>query len=310
MKKIIGIIILIIILGFGGYFIYINYIKEKGPALEEERVNIPEYYIYGDHLNIRGSLEIEDMTYKNVCLTLYNGEERDIDIISSNDGVKIDFYLSEYINDGFYLDDISRGTNYMLLKITYENPEDEEEDIIKYYGLNNETEYNETIYYTMSKYNNKIIINSNNDYNTLAFIVKENKDKEIYDITIDPGHGGMDSGGANGNYYEADYTMKISKKIKDNLEASGLKIKLTHEEGELTKNDLLDEYNVHGRAVIPNEVKSKYTFSIHINKNNAKSVRGIEVYTPVNVNYDFSKLIVDTFIFGIIPNFLYPFSSI
>ena len=296
MKKVIGIIFLLIVLGFAGYFVYVNYFVDNGIVPEEEKVSISEYYIYGDHLNMKGSLEIEDMTYQDICLTLYNGEDNDVEIIFSDDGTKIDFYFSEYINDGFYLDELARDNYYLFLKLTYENPEDEEKPIIKYYALDNGTEYKETIYYTMSKYDNKIIINSDNDYSTMAFNVKENKDKNIYDITIDPGHGGMDSGGTTGEYNESDFTMSISNKVKENLETNGFKVKLTHEEGKLTKNDLLDEYNEHGRAVIPNEVKSKYTFSIHINKNTYKSVKGIEVYTPINVNYDFAQSIVNNLI--------------
>jgi len=297
MKKLIGIIFLLIVLGFAGYFVYVNYFVDDGIVPEEEIVNIYEYYIYGDHLNIKGNLEIEDMSYKDICLNLYDGEEdNEVEIESSNDGTKIDFYFSEYINEGFYLDSLDRGNYYLFLKLTYNNPEDEEKPIIKYYALGNNSDYNETTYYTMSKYNNKIVINSDNEYSTIAFNVSENKDKEIYDITIDPGHGGMDSGGTTGEYDESDFTMNISKKVKKNLEDSGYKVKLTHEEGFLTKNDLLDEYNAGGRAVIPNEVKSKYTFSIHINKNTVKSVRGIEVYTPANINYDFAKTIVNNLI--------------
>ena len=117
MKKLIGIIFLLIVLGFGGYFIYVNYIMDKGIVPEEEIGSIYEYYIYGDHLNIKGSLEIEDMTYKDICLNLYNGEvDMDTEIISSNDGTKIDFYFSEYINDGFYLDSLERGNFYWFLK--------------------------------------------------------------------------------------------------------------------------------------------------------------------------------------------------
>lgn len=293
MKKLIGVIIFLIVIGFAGYFVYINYILEDGIIPEEETVSISEYYIYGDHLNMKGSLEIDDMTYEDASLVLYNGEDNAVEVISSNDGKRIEFYFSEYINDGFYLDDTPRGKYYLFFKLTYKNVEDEEKPIIKYYALNNSTDYDKTVYYTMSKYNNKILIDSDNEYNTMSFNVKENKDKDIYDITIDPGHGGMDSGGLSGDYKESSFTMKISNEIKKNLEAAGFKIKLTHEEGELTSNDYFDEYNEHGRAVIPNEVKSKYTFSIHINKNNAKSVKGIEVYTPVNINYDFAKLIVN-----------------
>ena len=55
----------------------------------------------------------------------------------------------------------------------------------------------------------------------------------------------------------------------------------------------MDEYNKHGRAVIPNEVKSKYTFSIHINKNTSSKVSGIEVYTAKGINYDFANSLAD-----------------
>ena len=116
MKKLIGVIIFLIVIGFAGYFVYINYILEDGIIPEEETVSISEYYIYGDHLNMKGSLEIDDMTYEDASLVLYNGEDNDVDFISSNDGKRIEFYFSEYINDGFYLDDTPRGKYYLFLK--------------------------------------------------------------------------------------------------------------------------------------------------------------------------------------------------
>ena len=127
----------------------------------------------------------------------------------------------------------------------------------------------------------------------MMFNIIESKDKDIYDITIDPGHGGMDGGGASGDYKETDFTMDISKKIKENLEKKNIKVKLTHDEGDLTKNEVMDEYNKHGRAVIPNEVKSKYTFSIHINRSTSSKVRGIEIYTAKGINYDLAKSLAD-----------------
>ena len=71
----------------------------------------------------------------------------------------------------------------------------------------------------------------------------------------------MDGGGAANGYKETDFTMNISQKIKSELEELGLKVKLTHEEGDLSQSEVLEEYNTHGRAVVPNEVKSKYTLS-------------------------------------------------
>lgn len=295
MKKILGIIIVITIMGFLGYFIYINYVN-KVPKIvpEEEKVSIEEYNIYGNHLNMKGTLEIEDTNYIDIKLTMFSGIDKDIEIITNKDINKVTFTLSEYLNEGLKLDEIERGTHHLFLKLTYENKEEPENNINKYYVLDNNTYYEETTYYTLSKYDNKIVIDSNNEYNTMTLNVKENKEKkEIYDITIDPGHGGMDGGGTYKDYKESDFTMNISSKVKEKLEESGIKVKLTHEENELTTNDLLDEYNEHGRAIIPNEVKSKYTFSIHINKNSSSKVSGIEIYTADNINYDLAKSLAD-----------------
>ncbi len=299
MKKIIIIIVVLIVASFLGYFIYVNYIKEQIPKInpEEEKVAISKYFIYGNHFNIEGSLEVEDKNYQDVVLTLYNGKDRDIKINTNLDEGKIVFSLSEEINEGLYLDDIERGIYYLFLKLTYENTEDIEKPITKYYILDNNTEYTDVEYYTLTKYNNRIMINSDNEYQTMNFIVSENKtNNEIADITIDPGHGGMDGGGAANDYKETDFTMDISNKIKDKLEKLGLKVKLTHEEGDLTQNEVLDEYNTHGRAVVPNEVKSKYTFSIHINKNESSRVSGLEIYTADNINYDFARSLADNII--------------
>lgn len=290
MKKLIILIILIAV----GYFIYVNYINVV-PKLqvEEEKANITEYHVYGNHLNLTGELEITDKDYKDIKLLLYNGNQKDIDITTSIEEGKIIFTTSDYLNEGIYLDDIQKGTYYTFIKVTYEK-EDKEE--IKYYILNNKTDYKNLTYYTLSKYNNKINIDTDEDYQTMYLKVVPNKDKEIYDITIDPGHGGIDSGALNNDDQEKDFTMEISTKIKENLEKENIKVKLTHEKNTLTKDDYFDEYNKNGRAVLPNEVKSKYTLSIHINQNNSTKMQGIEIYTPDKINYDFAKSLASSIV--------------
>lgn len=294
MKKVIITLILLLVFGFLGYYIYINYINKEPKIIpEEEKALIDEYYMYGNHFNIKGSLEVSDKSYQTIKLVLYNGKEIEFDIISNIEDNKINFYTSKYINEGLYLDDLSRDVYYLFLRLTYKNEEDEDNDINKYYVLDNQTEYKESIYYTLSTYNNKILINSNNEYNTMMFNIVENSDSETYDITIDPGHGGMDSGGVVQDYKESDFTMEISKKIKENLEEYNLKVKLTHDENDLSSNEVMDYYNENGRAVIPNKVKSKYTFSIHINKNTSTKVNGIEIYTASGINYDLANSLAD-----------------
>lgn len=291
MKKLIKTVFFLILIGFVGYFIYVNYINIiPKKDIEKEHCNITNYFAYGNHLNIKGILDVKDKTYKSVDLVLYNGKDKSIKVSSDVIDNKINFYTSQYINEGIYLDDIKKGIYYLFLRLTYE---DDDNKIYKYYALNNKTKYDDITYYTLSKYNNKILINFDNEYNTMSFNIKSNSDNNIYDITIDPGHGGMDVGAIKDKYKEAEIAMNIAEKVKSNLEKENLKVKLTHDRNDLTKDEVMEEYNKGGRAVIPNEVKSKYTFSIHINKNDSSKVRGIEVYTPSNINYDFATSIAD-----------------
>ena len=102
MKKILGFLFVIVILGCGGYFVYVNYIKSKVPKLNlEEEVSVAsKYYVYGNHFNIEGNIDIKDKNYDSLCLTLYNGEDKDIEITSDTDGGKINYYISNLINYG------------------------------------------------------------------------------------------------------------------------------------------------------------------------------------------------------------------
>lgn len=283
MKKFL-LVILVLLLGFGGYLLYTNKFKEKVPKLEiqEETINIDELYIYGTHLNLHGNTVHGD----GLQLVLYNGEFKEISININDD----EFNLSDKVNDGLYLEDIARGDYYLFLR-TKETSDDDKVNY-KYYALKNNTDYKETTYYTFSSTNNKIIINSEESYPTMMMHVKENTDDNVYDIVIDPGHGGMDSGANKNGYYESELTMELADLLYEKLKETGMKVKLTREDGELTKNEKLPEYVVHGRAVIPYEVKAKYVFSIHFNSNSYSSVNGLEVYTADNINYDLAKNLV------------------
>lgn len=280
MKKLL-LVLLILFLGFGGYILYTNYFNKGIPKLdlEEEMVNVDSLTIYGTHLNMHGNLVNDD----NLDLVLYNGEFKNYKINTVSDG----FNLSEYINYGMYLETIPVGTYYLYLRSSHKN--DNDKDVYKYYGLKNTTDYKETTYYTFSYNGNKIVIDSDEEYNTIKFAVTENNDNDIYDVVIDPGHGGMDGGACRGSNCETDFTMKAALSLKEKLEAHGVKVKLTHEEGQLSKNEVLPDYGVHGRAVINHEVHAKYLISIHLNSNGSSSVHGLEVYAPVNIDYTFSK---------------------
>ena len=287
MKKILLFIICLLV-GAGVYYIYGIYSKNSVPKLEIEEhvVNVDKLYTYGTHLNIIGS----NIPNGDLDLVLYNGEFISINInITGNS-----FNISDYINDGFYLDNLENGYYNLFLRST--SFDEEGNNIYKYYPLNNNTGYDKTIYYTMSNYNKKITIKYDDEYSTIGVVVKNNKDSNVYDIVLDAGHGGKDPGATKYGYSETDFTLDIALKVKEKLEASGIRVKLTREADTLTDEERLPEYGVHGRAVIPGEVKAKYLFSFHLNSSNYTSVNGLEVYTPVKINYDFSKLLVNNII--------------
>lgn len=284
MKKVL-LVLLLLMIGYGGYILYDTYFQKQIPKLnvEEEIIDINDLFIYGTHFNMSGDIVSDN----NLDLVLYNGEFLSYKINISNGS----FNLSDYINEGIDLEAIPIGTYYAFLRSSSKDEEDN--DVFRYYVLNNNTKYDETVYYTFSNIGNKIVINSDLEYNTITFNVTKNTESEIYDVVIDPGHGGKDSGANKNGKSEADYTMKIAAKLKEKLEENGVKVKLTREVNQLSSDKKLPDYGVHGRAVINHEVGAKYVFSIHLNSNSSTNVNGIEIYTADNINYDFVKDMVN-----------------
>lgn len=304
MKKSVFIILIIIIaISSIGYVIYVEKNKEKIIPLstEQEKVAVTEYYIYGTTLNMKGTLTIENLDFDKIELVLYNDKNfLEYEIEYDEDGNKVNFYLSDLINEGLYLDNIEIDKRYMFIRTTKELEEKDKEGNpqyeYKYYGLENKTEYPKTTYYTMSKYNRKIEINSDNTYQTMMLNIKENKDKEIYDIVIDAGHGGIDPGTTVNEQKETDFTLDIAKLLKEDLTKKGFTVKLTRDEDTLKEDEWFEEYGKNGRAQISHEVYAKYLFSVHINSSTSSKVKGIEIYTPSDINYELAKSIAESIV--------------
>lgn len=277
--------------------ILFKYLYIKKLDIEEESAIIDNYYIYGQYLSLEGSLDDIDISYDKIDLVLYNGKFKKYKIVVTKESDTIKFSLDKKINRGIYLDNINKGKYCLFIRIGYLNKDESSDEKkvydYKYYKLDNKSKYDETVYYTVSQYDKKIVINSNNSYSTLMFNVSNNNDKDIYDIVIDPGHGGVDSGTSNGNYNESDIVMDISKRIAKGLENNGFRVKLTRDINSLDSDEYFEEYNAGGRAVISHEVYAKYVFSIHVNSSDSSKVKGVELYTASGINYEFAKLLIN-----------------
>ena len=287
MRKILLIVLCLLMCG-AIYYIYESYSSvEVEKKIELDGIAyIEKYYVYGTNFNLSGYLDNND-NIKDVKLILYNDEketELNLDYELVED--RIVFSTSNLINVGYYLDKTELGKNYLLLKISMAD------ESMHYYGLENKSDYKELKYYTLSKINHVIFINSDNQYNTLMLDVKKNKDDNVYDITIDPGHGGKDPGACSKGNCEKNITLDLAMMLVNKLNEAGLKVNLTR-----TDNDTgIPNYNMNGmlgRAVIPNESNSKYMFSIHLNSHVNKKMHGVEILTPTNIDYSFAKMFAD-----------------
>ncbi|MCI6002195.1 MAG: N-acetylmuramoyl-L-alanine amidase [Tenericutes bacterium] len=287
MRKILLIVLCLLMCG-AIYYIYESYSSvEVEKKIELDGIAyIEKYYVYGTNFNLIGYLDNND-NIKDIKLILYNDKretELNLDYELVED--RIVFSTSNLINVGYYLDKTELGKNYLLLKISMAD------ESMHYYGLENKSDYKELKYYTLSKINHVIFINSDNQYNTLMLDVKKNKDDNVYDITIDPGHGGKDPGACSKGNCEKGITLDLAMMLVNKLNEAGLKVNLTR-----TDNDTgIPNYNMNGmlgRAVIPNESNSKYMFSIHLNSHVNKKMHGVEILTPTNIDYSFAKMFAD-----------------
>ena len=285
MKKIFFLIILIVL----GYFGYNYFIKnnEKTPSfmyhdilskIEDKKTNLNVFTIYGKYLNLKGDIPNIDGEYTLV----FKNNDEEIEIkIEVNENT---FLTNKYINDGINLEKLKKG-NYLILL------HDTKHDI--YYNLINKTEYHDNKYYTITKNNtNNLITFNEGKYNEISYLeisIKETKlPSDVYDIVIDPGHGGVDTGAGNGQYNESKFTLLYGKTLKEVLEKDGLKVKLTREE------DVgIEHYGEGSRTGIPYESNAKLMLSIHLNSSGHKIQRGVEVYYAYQANNNYAKVLAD-----------------
>lgn len=269
MKKILYFSYFFIILIIFTSFAKTSILKEEVINLEKTNINIDKYYIYGTHLNLEGT--IPNINYDEIKLVLKNyTKETEYDLI-----VNDNYFLTSYeSNKGINIEDI-KVKSYFAIK-TKENGE------TKYYPLTNNTEYNETTYYNLK--NKKLVFHFNETFKVKLY----DTDEEIYDIVIDAGHGGKDTGAIEFDYNESDFTLEYAKSLKEKLEENGYKVKLTRE-----NDDTLISYGENSRTSIPFDIHAKYLISIHFNSSESPIYRGLEIYSPPHINYDFAKTLVN-----------------
>jgi len=99
---------------------------------------------------------------------------------------------------------------------------------------------------------------------------KNNLEQKAFTVVVDPGHGGNDTGAIANNIIEKDINLLLSIFLKENLEDSGIQVKLTRE------NDV--KIPLDDRAAFASQIDADLFVSIHHNTNDYSYISGTEVY--------------------------------
>ena len=295
MKKVLIFIFAFLVVNILSIFLFLYFLPKNNSKkfipvnIGNNRGVINSYNIFGQHFNVEGEIYLEDFDENNYKLVLNNGYE-EIDVkyfYQYNDNV-LSFKTNEYSNTGIFLDGLNLGDYYLLFK---------NKDKDEYYAFDKNTDYEDLTYYTITKDGKNNLINITFSTDGLLISVNEEKLPEnVYDIYLDAGHGGIDSGalGYLGDtlYMEKDINFNITLKVRDLLEEMGYKVLLSRE------TDInLEKYGPDGRTALPYKYKTKYSFSIHNNSDSYSfNDGGFEIYMGNNyetsfINYMANKLI-------------------
>lgn len=293
-------------------------IKNVLADVTDDRVSVSKYYVYGTHLNLEGTLTAEKEIQSMELLLVDDAkgvlsEETD-DTSSSASAVdeaeriytltktigedgSYAFQTSANINDGVNLENIPDGNYCMLLRAAYSD------GTHAYYSLTDASGEQAITYYTLTKDNSNQKIQMSfaqdtdgTDLNYLEVnVAKSALPDDVYDIVIDAGHGGKDTGASGNGYTESELTLQYAKALKSALEDKGYKIKLTRDGSEpADENMAYTMYDEDGRVSIACRSGAKYCLCLHLNSNAEKLTRGgVQIYCSIRGNGDFAKLVAD-----------------
>ncbi len=292
------IVIILIFVGviLGIYFALNGKQKEYNKLIfskvQNKEAEVTQFFTYGTSLNFTCKIPgILKDNYESARLILSDGEnyEKEYKVLTNFEENNLIITTSNYINDAINLEELKTGKYYFMIRLKLNNNSNH-----KYYLLKNTSSYKNIEYYTIAN-NYKAIVNEENynknkiDYTYLKLEITESpKPDNIYDVVIDAGHGGDDTGYVVSGNTEANITLDYANNLKQKLEEQGIKVKLTRDNSNTDSYKEKETYSEGGRITVACESKAKYMISLHVNDGN-KDFSGFEIYSPCKSNLDFAK---------------------
>ncbi|WP_052447252.1 N-acetylmuramoyl-L-alanine amidase family protein [Clostridium polynesiense] len=111
--------------------------------------------------------------------------------------------------------------------------------------------------------------------NEIYVLIAKKAEPYSYNVTLDPGHGGIDSGAHVGELYEKDVTLKIAEYMKMGLIYGGSKIVMTRTDDEVNPDE---RKRLREITDIANKSESNIFVSIHLNSFENGEPKGVTTY--------------------------------
>lgn len=255
--------------------------------------DVTKYYTYGLFFQLEGQLERnpKDPAPERVSFLLRkgSGEEdevyrADLPFSVSKGKDRLTFRTTGKIDEGLCLDTLPKGTYVALLET--EDKEGNQQTLALQDATGSKDQREEPIeYYTLThgRSHRKVTTDFSEvsgGKSTLVFQVSRSRlPDNVYDIVVDPGHGGKDPGAQSGGHNEADIVLDQAKVLKSVLEQAGYKVLLTRDGSEDPEVNLAyTAYDKDGRVNLAGASKAKLSFSIHLNHSPNNSQKGVQIY--------------------------------
>lgn len=288
--------------------IVLSIINEKGEKIHSKIITdvykMDRYFVQGDKAyqikNIEGNYSIKELKDYILIDDLYfYGEYLHLKGFKYNEGNKnsisglkvkvsgetqLQFENSISINDSLFLPNIEIGKSYLDI---------DDKDLPILYNVDDIFDF-----YTVTRNNkNKYIQIVNEDYRLTFNAEYRELPEDVYDIIIDPGHGGLDPGACFVNMCERELNLELALMLKEELEEAGLKVQLTREDNDEhshEENFDLRPYVSDGRVEKVFKSNAKYVISNHLNSTSSvNNYYGYEVYSSYYSNNNWAEIISD-----------------
>ncbi len=263
---------------------------------------LTEAFIYGNHLGLTGALTPQQsVTGLALVLRSADGGEAALPLQLTGGEEGVSFRLSHQINGGLDLETVAEGEVLLLVRASYEDGSMDDylldagaaaADLpMEYYTLTRAGANRRITLQPQQLEGDEGIVSALTLQCTAAALPAE-----VYDVVIDPGHGGTDAGAVAGNVYEAAVTLELALRTKAQLEALGLKVLLTRDGTEDPATMMAyTMYDEDGRVNVTAGSGAKLCFSLHLNTFSGPLDKGgVQIYAANDMDYTFAGSLAET----------------